>query len=63
MTRLEWVAKREAMPVVQQCRLAGVSHATFHARQRPKVMDDGDLLISRLLDEQYTKPACGETST
>lgn len=55
MTRLGWVAKREAMPVVQQCRLAGVSRATFHAHQRPKPVDESDLLISRLLDEQYTR--------
>ena len=55
MTRLGWVVKREAMPVVQQCRLAGVARATFHARQRPKPLDESDLLISRLLDEQYTR--------
>jgi len=43
------------MSVVQQCRLAGVSRATFHAHQRPKQVDESDLLISRLLDEQYTR--------
>ena len=55
MTRLGWVAKGEVVPLVQQCRLAGVSRATFHVHQRPKVVDESDLLISRLLDEQYTR--------
>ena len=43
------------MPVVQQCRLAGVSRTTFLAHQRSKSVDESDLLISRLLDEQYTR--------
>ena len=55
MTRLGWVTKGEDVPLVQQCRLAGVSRATFHVHQRPKAVDESDLLISRLLDEQYTK--------
>ena len=55
MNRLGWVAKEEVMPVVQQCRLAGVSRTTFLAHRRSKSVDESDLLISRLLDEQYTR--------
>ena len=41
------------MAIVQQCRLAGVSRATVYARQRPKTVDESDLLLSRLIDEEY----------
>ena len=43
------------MAIVQQCRLAGVSRATVYARQRPKTVDESDLLLSRLIDEEYTR--------
>lgn len=43
------------MSIVQQCRLASVSRATVYARQRPKPVDESDLLFSRLIDEEYTR--------
>lgn len=43
------------MAIVQQCRLAGVSRATVYARQRPRPVDESDLLFSRLIDEEYTR--------
>ena len=41
--------------MTRQCILASVSKSTFHAQQRPKVVDTGDWLISRLIDEEYTR--------
>lgn len=43
------------MAVAQQCRLAGVSRATVYARQKPKPVDERELLFSRLIDEEYTR--------
>ena len=41
--------------MTRQCILASVSKSTFHAQQRPKVVDTGDWLIGRLIDEEYTR--------
>lgn len=43
------------MAVVQQCRLAGVSRATFYVQQAPEPVDESDLRLSRLIDEEYTR--------
>ena len=55
MIRQGWVDKEGEVSVVQQCFLAGVSRATFYAQQQPKPVDQSDLLISRLIDEEYTR--------
>lgn len=39
----------------QQCRLAGVSRATVYAQRQPKVIDEVELLLCRLIDEEYTR--------
>jgi putative transposase len=54
MKRQGWIDKGgEVLPVVAQCKLAGVSRATVYAQSKP---DDGsDLLLSRLIDEEYTR--------
>ena len=41
--------------MVQQCLLAGVSRATIYAQQKPPVINEIDLLHSRLIDEEYTR--------
>ena len=41
--------------MVRQCALAGVSRATIYARQKPKPVDESDLLLSHLIDEEYTR--------
>ncbi len=41
--------------MVQQCVLAGVSRATHYAHLKPKPVDESDLLLSRLIDEEYTR--------
>ena len=41
--------------MVRQCVLAGVSRATVYAQQKPRLVDESDLLFSRLIDEEYTQ--------
>ena len=55
MIRETWIDKEEEVTLVRQCVLAGVSRATFYAKQRPMEADEGDLLLSQLIDEEYTK--------
>ena len=53
--RRAWIESGEAVAVVQQCLLAGVSRATIYAQQRPVVLDESELLHRRLIDEEYTR--------
>ena len=55
MIRRAWINKEDEMTVVQQCVLAGVSRATIYAQQKPKEVDESDLLLSHLIDEEYTR--------
>jgi len=55
VTRQAWIAKGDAIAVVRQCVLAGVSRATVHARQKPRPVDESDLRLRRLIDEEYTR--------
>jgi putative transposase len=43
------------MPMVRQCELAGVSRATVHAQRKPVLTSNVDLVLLRLIDEQYTR--------
>jgi putative transposase len=55
MMRQAWISNGDAVAVVQQCVLAGVSRATVYAHQKPKPVDESDLLLSRLIDCEYTR--------
>jgi putative transposase len=55
MMRQEWIDKEDEVTVVRQCVLAGVSRATFYAQQKPRRVDESDVLFSRLIDEEYTR--------
>ena len=55
MMRRGWIDKEDEVTVVRQCALAGVSRATVYAQQKPKPVDESDLLITRLIDEEYTR--------
>jgi putative transposase len=55
MIRQGWIAKEETVAVVQQCMLAGVSRATVYARQKPRPVDESDLLLCQLIDEEFTR--------
>jgi len=55
MTRQAWIVQGAEVPVVRQCALAEVSRATFYAAQWPRPVDESDLLLRRLIDEEYTR--------
>ena len=55
MIRQGWIDQGGAVAVVQQCILAGVSRATVYAQQEPRPVDEIDLLLSRRIDEEYTR--------
>jgi len=55
MIRATWIDKEDEVPVTRQCVLAGVSRATIYARQKPREVAETDLLLSRLIDEEYTR--------
>jgi len=55
MIRRAWINGGDAVTVVRQCALAGVSRATVYARRHPKPMDEMDLLHSGLIDAEYTR--------
>ncbi len=55
MIRQSWIDKRDPVSLVRQCVLAGVSRATIYAQQKSRLVDESDLLLSRLIDEEYTR--------
>ncbi len=55
MIRHGWIAKGSAVAVVRQCVLSGVSRATVYAQQKPRPVDENDLLLCRLIDEEFTR--------
>ncbi len=55
MMRQSWIAPGDAVSVVQQCVLAGVCRATVYAQLKPRLVDESDLLLSCLIDEEYTR--------
>ena len=54
MIRHGWIDAGNALAVVRQCELVGVSRATVYAQQKAKPVDESDLRLSRLIDEEYT---------
>jgi putative transposase len=54
MTRQSWIDKTDPVPIIKQCMLVGVSRATLYAQKQARPSDD-DLVISRLIDEEFTK--------
>ena len=55
MIRQAWIDNGGAVAVVRQCALAGVSRASVYARRHAKPVDEGDLLLSGLIDVEYTR--------
>lgn len=55
MTRMAWVSPEKGMAVSQQCELAGVSRATVYAQRKPAFVCVVELLLCRLIDEEYTR--------
>jgi putative transposase len=55
MMRQTWVNQEDDVSIVRQCALAGISRSTVYARRQPRLIDEGELLICRLIDEEYTR--------
>jgi len=55
ITRQSWIDKENKISLSRQCVLTGVCRATVYAHQMPKPKDESDLLLSRLIDEEYTR--------
>ncbi|AGX88601.1 transposase [Candidatus Symbiobacter mobilis CR] len=55
MKRQDWIDMNDDLAVTRQCDLVGVSRATAYAQQQPKVVDEDDQKLSRLIDEEYTR--------
>jgi putative transposase len=54
-TRLGWIDASDEVPVVRQCGLAQVARATVYAQRSPRAASEADLLVCRLIDEEYTR--------
>jgi len=54
MMRQDWIDMKDDLAVTRQCELVSVARATIYAHQQPQVADEDDLLLSRLIDEEYT---------
>lgn len=54
MTRQNWIGMKDDVVTTRQCELAGVSRAAIYAHQKHQVTDENDLLLCRLIDEEYT---------
>lgn len=54
-TRLAWIVPEKEVAVSHQCELAGVSRATVYAQRKPQVACVEELLLCRLIDEEYTR--------
>ncbi len=55
MMRQAWVNQEDEVSIVRQCALAGISRATVYARRQPRPIDEDELLLCRLIDEEYTR--------
>lgn len=55
MMRQDWIDMDSALATTLQCELAGVSRATIYAHQRPKAANEDELMLCRLIDEEYTR--------
>ena len=50
-----WIDPGDALPIQRQCELAGVARSTVYAQSSPVEACPDDLLICRLIDEEYTR--------
>lgn len=51
---MDWIGGQEPVALARQCDLAGVPRATVYRRQMEREHKDEDLVLCRLIDEQYT---------
>lgn len=55
MTRRSWIGVHSDVTQKRQCVLASVVRGTVYAQRRPKSPDEGDEVLKRLIDEEYTR--------
>ena len=55
MMRRGWIDREGEVPVARQCLLAGVSRATAYAVSKTSAVSAINLLLCRLIDEEYTR--------
>ena len=55
MTRRSWIGVHLEVPQKRQCVLAGVVRGTVYAQRKPKSVNEGDEVLKRLIDEEYTR--------
>ncbi len=55
MKRQLWIEREHEISVVRQCALTGVAHSTLYAQRQPVAVDEANLLLCRLIDEEYTR--------
>ncbi|NTW54605.1 MAG: IS3 family transposase [Chlorobaculum sp.] len=52
--RKSWISGQEPLPVSTRCQLVEVSRASYYGKPEPYSPSDDDLLLLRLIDEEYT---------
>jgi putative transposase len=50
-----WIDRQMDVAIARQCELTGVARATYYGRQTPCEGAEEDLLLCRLIDEEYTR--------
>jgi putative transposase len=50
-----WIERSGAIALARQCELAGVSRASVYRRTIEREQNEEDLLLCRLIDEEYTR--------
>ncbi len=55
MTRRSWIAIHTDVTQKRQCVLASVVRGTVYAQRKPKSPNEGDEVLKRLIDEEYTR--------
>ena len=53
--RMGWIDQEGGLALATQCALAGVVRSTYYARQAPAAESADDLLLCRMIDEEYTR--------
>ena len=55
VVRRGWIASHAEVSVVRQCELASVNRSTIYAQSKGLAFDEEELMLCRLIDEQYTR--------
>lgn len=53
--RKQWVTMNDSLPITRQCALADVTRSVVYAHTKPPHVNEMDLLLLRLIDEEYTR--------